>query len=73
MEPIGSGFHSVTGKRLSGVPFYQRQMHFDGTEVRFPEEYPLILFTYKEIFGGQSRTASNYVASWPSTPRTWSI
>lgn len=71
VEPVGTGFHSITGKRLSGVPFYQRQQHFDGREVAFPEEYDLVLFTYKEIFGGQSRTASNYVGQLAIQPENF--
>ncbi|WP_337845206.1 molybdopterin-dependent oxidoreductase [Thermus sp.] len=71
LEPIGTGFHSITGKRLSGVPFYQRQMHFDGQEVVFPEEYDLTLFTFKEILGGQSRTVSNYVGQLAIQPENY--
>ena len=70
-EAIGSAVHSVTAKRLSGVPRYERTMGFDGKEIFFPEEYNLKLFTYKEIFGGQSRTVSNYAGQQAIMPENF--
>lgn len=71
VEPVGSGLHSVTGKRFSGVPVYQRMQSFDGTEVTYPPEYDLHLFTYKEVFGGQSRTAGNYAGQMALMPENF--
>ena len=60
VEPVGSGKHSVQGKRLSGVPHYEGAESFDGKPVQVSAEYPLELITYKDIYGGQSRTSGNY-------------
>lgn len=68
VEPVGSGVHSVTGKRSSGVPRFERMQHFDGREVTYPPDYELALFTYKERFGGQSPTASNYAGQQALMP-----
>ena len=70
-EPIGTGVHSVTAKRLSGVPRFERMTGFDGTVIEFPSEYDLKLFTYKEIYGGQSRTSSNYAAQQAIQPENF--
>jgi tetrathionate reductase subunit A len=71
VEPVATGIHSITGKRLSGVPRYERMTHLDGREVSFPEEYDLALLTYKEIFGGQSRTAGNYIGQMALMPENF--
>lgn len=60
IEPVGSGIHSVQGKPLSGVPVYKVLESFDGKPVSYPNEFDLELITYKEIYGGQSRTVGNY-------------
>jgi len=71
VEPVATGIHSITGERLSGVPVFERMKHFDGREVDDPSEYDLRLFTYKEIWGGQSRTVSNYVAQEALLPENF--
>ncbi|MDR7519991.1 MAG: molybdopterin-dependent oxidoreductase [Armatimonadota bacterium] len=71
IEPVGTGVHSITGARLSGVPVYERLKHLDGREVTFPPEYDLALLTYKEIFGGQSRTAGNYIGQLALMPENF--
>lgn len=71
VEPVGSARHSVTGKPLAGVPVYEEMAHFDGKPVTFPDEYGLDLFTYKEIYGGQSRTAGNYVGQLALMPENY--
>ncbi|MGC8484091.1 MAG: molybdopterin-dependent oxidoreductase [Candidatus Baltobacteraceae bacterium] len=71
VEPVGSGIHSVTGKRFSGVPYYQPLTAMDGKPVEFPAGYDLRLFTYKEIFGGQSRTGGNYAAQMALMPENF--
>ena len=70
-EPVGTGIQSVTGKRLSGVPVYETMQSFDGKVVDYPPEYDLHLFTYKEIFGGQSRTVANYAAQMALMPENF--
>ena len=71
VEPIGTAIQSVSGKRLTGVPVFQRMQHLDGREVDDGSGYPLKLFTYKEIFGGQSRTAGNYAGQGALLPENF--
>ncbi len=71
VEPIGSAKHSVTGKPLSGVPVFQEMASFDGKPALFPAEYDLDLFTYKEIWGGQSRTSGNYAGQMALMPENY--
>ena len=71
VESVGAGVHSVTGKRFSGVPVFQRLQNLDGSEVVFPSEFDLSLFTYKEIFGGQSRTSGNYAGQMSLMPENF--
>jgi len=71
VEPVGAGKHSITSLRFSGVPQYQRSQHMDGSTVTFPAAYDLELFTYKEIWGGQSRTGGNYVGQLALMPENF--
>jgi anaerobic selenocysteine-containing dehydrogenase len=71
VESVGSGLHSVTAQRFSGVPVFERLKNFNGTEVAFPADFDLTLFTYKEIFGGQSRTAGNYAGQMSLMPENF--
>jgi tetrathionate reductase subunit A len=70
-EPVGTGIHSITGKRFSGVPQFQTMMHMDGKEVFADPQYALALLTYKEIFGGQSRTVSDYAGQQALMPENF--
>lgn len=71
IEPVGTGMHSVQGKRFSGVPVFQTQESFDGKPVAFPAEFDLELITYKDIQGTQSRTIGNYVAQMAIMPENF--
>lgn len=71
VEPVGTGIHSVTGKRLSGVPVFQQLQSFNGEAFTFPAEFDLQLFTYKEIIGGQSRTVGNYAGQLAVMPENF--
>ncbi|MCL5258989.1 MAG: molybdopterin-dependent oxidoreductase [Firmicutes bacterium] len=71
VEPVGSGIQSVTAKRFSGVPYYQRLESMDGKPVEFAAQYDLRLFTYKEIFGGHSRTGANYAGQMALMPENF--
>ncbi len=71
VEPIGSGINAMTGQRFSGVPTYETLKSSDGSAVTFPAEYDLDLFTYKEIWGGQSRTVGNYSAQMALMPENF--
>jgi tetrathionate reductase subunit A len=70
VEPVGTGIHSITGKRFSGVPRFERMQHLNGQEVQSPG-YDFALLTYKEIFGGQSRTISNYAGQQALMPENF--
>lgn len=59
VEPVAITRDSITGKPFAGVPRWEPISNSDGTPVQ-DEDYPFQLITFKEIFGGQSRTASNY-------------
>ena len=71
VEKVGAGVHSVTAERFSGVPVFERMKNFDGKEVVIPSDFDLALFTYKEIFGGQSRTSGNYAAQMSLMPENF--
>jgi tetrathionate reductase subunit A len=71
VEPIGSAKNSMTGQPLSGVPVYQTLASATGQAVVFPTEYDLDLFTYKEIWGAQSRSAGNYAAQMALMPENF--
>ena len=71
VEPVGSGTNAMTGQRFSGVPVYETLQAANGSPVAFPAEYDLDLFTYKEIWGGQSRTPGNYAAQMALMPENF--
>jgi anaerobic selenocysteine-containing dehydrogenase len=50
---------SITGERWDGLPRVEPVRHSTGTEYT-GDGYEFNLITYKEIFGGHSRTISNY-------------
>ncbi|MDE3102718.1 MAG: molybdopterin-dependent oxidoreductase [Chloroflexota bacterium] len=70
-EPVATTTDSMTGERFSGVPVYQTLRSSDGQPVTFPTEYDLDLFTYKEIWGTQSRTVGNYAAQMSLMPENF--
>lgn len=71
VEPVGAAKNSVTGAMLSGVPIFQEMSSFDGKSVTYGAEYDLTLFTYKDIFGGQSRTVGNYAGQMALMPENF--
>ncbi len=58
VEKVALTRHPYTGKRLSGIALVQPIKGFDDKPIT-TREYPLMLITYKEIQGGQSRTLPN--------------
>ncbi len=63
VDNVAAGFHSLTGEHFHGLPNYQPAQDASGKDL--PEggnDYPFQLFTFKHIYGGQSRTVSNYWA-----------
>ena len=70
-EPVATTRNAVSQERFSGVPKLEAMRNIDGSAVTFPAEYDLKLFTYKEVFGGQSRTVGNYVAQQALMPENF--
>ncbi len=60
VESVAKQKNSLSGKYFSGVPVMQGECDATGSPLEHKEGYPLRLFTFKEPFGGQSRTISNY-------------
>lgn len=71
VEPIATGRNAMTGERFSGVPVFQPVSGLDGRPVTFERDLDLALFTFKEIYGGQSRTAGNYVGQLALMPENF--
>ncbi|NOZ50162.1 MAG: molybdopterin-dependent oxidoreductase [Chloroflexi bacterium] len=61
VDKVAAGYHSLTGEHFSGLPRSEPVKDASGQEVaQESDEFPFHLFTFKHIFGGQSRTVSNY-------------
>ncbi len=59
-EKVAAANHSVTGEPFLGIPVWRGQRDSADEPVDGGDQYPFALFTYKEPWGGQSRTISNY-------------
>ncbi len=63
VENVAAGYHSLTGEHFYGLPFYEPVKDAAGNELDTAnQQYPFQLFTFKHIYGGQSRTVGNYWA-----------
>ncbi|RME90071.1 MAG: molybdopterin oxidoreductase, partial [Candidatus Hydrogenedentota bacterium] len=62
IDHVATQKHSITGKYFSGLAIYDPIKQMDGKEVGTEKlgENEFYLNTYKEVFGGHSRTISNY-------------
>ena len=60
VEAVAKQKNSISGKYFSGVPVYVGQYDASDNPLDRNGTYPLQLITYKEPFGGHSRTISNY-------------
>ncbi len=58
-EGVARQKHSMTGQPFDGLPHYEPVLDAAGNVVN-DDGYDFSLITYKEIFGGQSRTAGSY-------------
>jgi anaerobic selenocysteine-containing dehydrogenase len=67
IEEIAEAKNSMTGEHFDGLPLYEPPKDAMGRVVSDPD-FPLRLITYKEIFGGHSRTMSNYWANYALQP-----
>jgi len=59
-EGVAGKNHSITGERFMGYPIWRGQRDSSDQPVDNSPDYPFALITYKETWGGQSRTISNY-------------
>ncbi len=61
IESVGQAKHSLTGENFDPLPRVQPALDAAGKEIPDDEsEYPFQLITFKEIYGGQSRTIGTY-------------
>lgn len=60
VEEVASQKNSLSGTYFSGVPFIGGEFDSAGKPLKRGQEYPFKIITYKEAFGGHSRTISNY-------------
>ena len=63
MEDVAAQKNSMSGENFAGVPTFRGQFDTSGKPLDRDGKYPFALITYKEPFGGQSRTISNYWAN----------
>ena len=60
MDDVASQKNSMSGQYFKGYACYQGQFDAAGQPLDRAGQYPFALITFKEAFGGQSRTISNY-------------
>lgn len=69
-ETVANARNSITGEPFDGLPKYEPVINAAGAVIEHPD-YPLSLITFKEIFGGHSRTASNYWSNYSLQPENF--
>ena len=57
VEHVANGRNSMSGQHFDGLPALEGPRFANGQPVTEEGDYPFLLITYKEIFGGQSRTS----------------
>lgn len=57
VERVAKGRNSISGRHFDGLPRVEGPTFADGKPVRAEEGFPFLMITFKEIFGGQSRTS----------------
>jgi tetrathionate reductase subunit A len=63
VDNVAAGKHSLTGENFSGLPAYEEVKDASGKAIAADASaFPYQLFTFKHIYGGQSRTIGNYWA-----------
>lgn len=60
VEQVAKQKNSLSGQYFSGLPMAYGDTDASGKPLEHKDGYSLRLFTFKEPFGGQSRTISNY-------------
>ncbi len=69
-EQVASAKNSISGEWFDGLPKYEPVTNAAGKVIEHPD-FPLNLITFKEIFGGHSRTASNYWSNYSLQPENF--
>ena len=69
-EPVANTRNSINSQWFDGLPRYETVMDAAGNIIEHPD-YPFALITFKEIFGGHSRTASNYWTNYSLQPENF--
>ncbi len=59
VEPVAMARNPVSQQPFSGLPIYEPVRNAKGEEI-LDQAYEFKLITFKEVFGGQSRTPGNY-------------
>lgn len=71
IEEVANTRHSMTGNHFTGYPIYEPVQDSMGIEVKDKEAFALI--TYKESWGTQSRTSTNYSAQLSLQPENYVV
>lgn len=71
-ERVAKTRDSITGERFDGLPRYEPIRHSTGKLVQ-ADGYQFTLITFKEMFGGHSRTVANYWAQLSLVPENFVI
>ncbi|NOY69921.1 MAG: molybdopterin-dependent oxidoreductase [Deltaproteobacteria bacterium] len=73
IEDVARQKNSMNGKYFSGMPILKDNYDCAEKPLRFSDHYPFYLITFKEPFGGHSRTISNYWSNISLQPqnRVW--
>jgi anaerobic selenocysteine-containing dehydrogenase len=69
-EPVANAKNSISGEPFDGLPKYEPVKDAAGNTLEH-DDYPFSLITFKEIFGGHSRTASNYWCNYSLQPENF--
>jgi len=63
VDHVAAGIHSLSGEHFYGLPIYEPAKDASGAKLaQDGNAFPFQLFTFKHIYGGQSRTVGNYWA-----------
>jgi anaerobic selenocysteine-containing dehydrogenase len=56
IENVASAKNTISGTYFDGLPLHEPIIYADGKPISSNGNFPFLLITYKEIFGGHSRT-----------------
>ncbi len=67
IEEVAEAKNTMTGEHFDGLPLYEPVKDAKGRVISDPD-FPFRVITYKEIFGGHSRTIGNYWTNYALQP-----